>query len=89
MFRDAKWTNETNENNMIIYQIVAKGSLVALNGSGTIVSKEIYTSPPSQTEKDKFLERCIKCDGAADLNSLDPDHVITITIVPYELINNG
>lgn len=74
---------------MTVYQIVAKGSLSIFSGSGSIVSKEIYTALPSKTEKEAFRERCIKCDGAADTRSLDPKYEIRISVVSYTLIDNG
>ncbi|KKN91198.1 hypothetical protein LCGC14_0220660 [marine sediment metagenome] len=75
---------------MIVYQIIAKGHSANFGGRlQAIVSKELYTSPPGDEEKERFLKKCIKCEGAADLKSLDPDNVITIIVVPYELIDNG
>ncbi len=75
---------------MIIYQIVAKGSLACFGGSPhTIKSKELYTSPPGHREKEAFRQKCIKCEGAADLHSLDTESDISISVAEYELIDNG
>lgn len=75
---------------MIIYQIVAKGRLALFGDSPQkMFSKEIYTSPPGDDEKEAFKKRCIKTDGAADMWSLDPNNKIEISIQSYDLIDNG
>lgn len=75
---------------MRIYQLQARGSLAVFGGSPkAILSKELYTAPPGGAEKSAFRERCVKCDGAQDLYSLDPDAEITISVVEMELQDNG
>ena len=74
---------------MKVYQLRARGSLVNFSGRATIMSKEIYTSPPTQHIKDEFRKRCIKCEGAADLSSLDPEQDIDISVSVRELVDNG
>lgn len=75
---------------LVVYQLQAKGSLAVFGGSPkAILSKELYTVPPGDAEKSAFRKKCTKCDGAADLYSLDPDSEITISVVEMELQDNG
>jgi len=74
---------------MKVYQLRARGVLTNLNGRHTLFSKEIYTSPPTSFVKDEFRKKCIKCEGAADLYSLDPKSDIDISVSVRELVDNG
>lgn len=71
---------------MIVYQIQARGFVDCLGGSPhAIVSKEIYTSQPGDREKEEFKRKCSNGDR---IRNLDPEW-ITISVIQYELIDNG
>lgn len=73
--------------NMRVYQIEARGFIACLNGSPhVIVSKEIYTYPPGNSEREAFKQKCI---GGHGLRDLDPKKDILIRIIQYDLIDNG
>lgn len=71
-----------------IYMVEANGHLALFGGSPkTIMSRTLYTAPPSDEEKATFREKCI--DKGRDLTGLDPDNTIEIKVREMVLCDNG
>ena len=65
----------------IIYGMVAKGGLRNFDGTDKIISKKVFTRPPTTEEIETFKNACCNSDGMFDLKD-----DCEITVVEHELV---